>query len=104
MCICRCVLETPSHSRAARNDLILFSDQELSEIFITLTSLGVDGKRARILRKSTPLAYGFYPAQRGIHVALPEVVEKGLYALAAGATLRSRGSYILRFWFYHDGT
>jgi hypothetical protein len=85
-------------------DLVLLSDQELSEVFITLTGLGPDGKQARILRRNTPLGYGFYPAQRPIHVTLPEVVDKGLYVLAAGATLRSGGSYTLRFWFYHDGT
>jgi hypothetical protein len=88
---------------AGKYDLVLLSDQELSEVFITLSILGLDGRPVRVLRKNAPLNYGFYPAQRAIHLGLPEVAEKGMYLLAAGATIRSGGSYTLRCWFYHDG-
>jgi hypothetical protein len=93
-----------SNSATGKYDLVLFSDQELSEVYVTLTELGPDGRPAHVLRRNAPLAYGFYPAQRGIHFGLTEVADRGLYLLAAGATLRSGGSYKLQFWFYHDGT
>jgi hypothetical protein len=85
-------------------DLVLLSDQELSEVYLSLTELGTDGKPDRVLRKNTPLGYGFYPAQRAIHFGLPEVARRGLYLVTAAATLRAGGSYRLQFWFCHYGT
>jgi hypothetical protein len=84
-------------------DVVLLSDQELSEVYLTLTELDTDGRPGRVLRRNVPLAYGFYPAQRAIHFGLPEVASRGIYLLTAAATLRSGGSYRFQFWFYDDG-
>ncbi len=89
---------------APRFDLTLLSDQELVEVYIALTALGADGRAGRVLRANSALGHGFYPAQRGIHISLPEVTGRGFYRLAAGATLRSGGSATIQIWFYHDGT
>lgn len=92
-----------SPAKPPKYDVVLLSDQELSEVFLTLTQLGTDGRPERVLRKNAPLGYGFYPAQRGIHFGLPEVTARGFYIMTAAAVLRSGGSYRLQFWFYDDG-
>jgi len=93
-----------SQAPPGKHDVVLLSDQELSEVYLTLTELGLDGRPNRVLRRNAPLAYGFYPAQRAIHFGLPEISGRGVYLLTAAATLRSGGSYRLQFWFYDDGT
>ena len=95
----------PSATRQARAvQLILVSDVELSEVYVSMVLLGTDGQPVRTLRKNEALGYGDYPAQRGIPITLTDLSVDGLYQIDIGATLVSGGSANLRFRFYQGGT
>jgi hypothetical protein len=84
--------------------VILLPSGELSEVFISLAHVGTDGDPDRYVKKDAPLGYGYYPADRGITIPIPELPIPGVYFMEIGATLRETGSSTTRFWFYHvDG-
>lgn len=87
---------------AATVQLVLVSDVELSEVYVSVEALGPDGRPARSIRKAEALGYGDYPAERGIPIKLTDVGTAGLYQLDIAATLVSGGSTNLRFWFYQS--
>ena len=77
---------------------------ELSQLFITLATIGPDGRDEQYLKRDEPLNLGFYPAARPISVKLPELPAPGLYRVTLGGVLRSGGSATGTFVFYHPGT
>jgi hypothetical protein len=81
----------------------LLSDVELSEVYVTVSMLGPDGRPARVLRRNKPLGYGDYPAEVGINVPLTEVKARGIYLVETAATLQPGGSSNLRFCMYQGG-
>jgi hypothetical protein len=76
---------------------------ELSELLVTLATIGADGREQHYLRRDEPLAYGFYPAERTISVKVSGLPAQGLYRLRLGALLRRGGSSTATFVFYHPG-
>ncbi len=92
---------TPTKTGAV--ELILVSDVELSEVYVSVALLGPDGRPVRTILKNEVLGYGDYPAQRGIPVSLTNLGAAGLYQVDIGATLVSGGSANLRFRLYQDG-
>jgi hypothetical protein len=76
---------------------------ELSELFVTLATIGTDGRDQHYLRRDEPLNYGFYPAERPISVKVSGLPAAGLYRLRLGALLRRGGSSTATFVFYHPG-
>jgi hypothetical protein len=82
--------------------ILLRSDVELSEVFISIAELDKQGKPVKYLRQNKPLLYGIYPAERGIPVSLgvSELRENAIYQVDVGAMLRTGGSANIKFWIY----
>jgi hypothetical protein len=76
---------------------------EVAEVYVTLTTLGQDGREGKILRGEEPLGYGFYPADRPITVTLSGLPAAGLYRVRLGAVLKTGGAANKSFVFYHPG-
>jgi hypothetical protein len=94
----------PVAMRQARAvQLILVSDVELSEVYVSMMLIGTDGQPVRTIRKNEALGYGDYPAQGGIPIILTDLGVAGLYQIDIGATLVSGGSANLRFRLYKGG-
>jgi hypothetical protein len=83
-------------------EILLRSDVELSEVFVSIAELDKQGKPISYLRQNKPLLYGIYPAERGIPVAIgaSELREGAIYQVDVGATLRTGGSANTKFWIY----
>jgi hypothetical protein len=89
--------------RSGDYKLVLIPGHELSEVFISLIAVGKDGQPASILRDSTPLGYGYYPAARALTIPITQLKEPGIYYLQIGALLRSGQATSVELWFYHAG-
>jgi len=99
-------LRVGASSAAAKGgpvQLVVVSDVELSEVYVSVSLLAPDGQPLRTIRKNERLGYGDYPAERGIPINLSSLGAAGLYQVDIGATLVSGGSANLRFRFYHGG-
>ncbi|MEJ7830950.1 MAG: hypothetical protein WKF91_22280 [Segetibacter sp.] len=83
--------------------LILMPGVQLTEIYITLASVGRDGSPEKFLRTEQSLGYGFYPADRAVEIKIETPKDKGIYYLKVGAQIRSGGTKALEFWFYNNG-
>jgi hypothetical protein len=85
-----------------RYEILLRSDVELSEVFVSIAELDQQGKPIKYLRQNKPLLYGIYPAERGIPVSIgaSELREGAIYQVDVGATLRTGGSANTKFWIY----
>jgi hypothetical protein len=92
-----------STGRTPNRQIILWSDTELSEVYLSVVFVEPGGRSQPYLRQNKALGYGFYPAGRGITVALPEMKTKGIYRVEVGATLRQGGSSTASFWLYQSG-
>ena len=77
---------------------------ELSELFVTLATVGPDGRDQQYVKRDEALNYGFYPAERPISVKVSGLPAAGLYRLRLGAVLRRGGSSTATFVFYHPGS
>ena len=73
--------------------VVLLSNVELQEVYITLCPLDSNGRPGKPIRKSSKLDYGFYPADRPItlHISFSELngAPDGLYSLSVGAELKN---------------
>jgi hypothetical protein len=79
-------------------ELVLVPGNELSEVFIALSSVRLDGQRVP-LSDPKPLKYGFYPAGRSIRIPIGPVLKPGTYLVEIGATLRGGGAVSYELWF-----
>lgn len=77
---------------------------ELSELFVTLATVGPDGRDQEYVKRDEPLSYGFYPAERPIPVKVSGLPAAGIYRLKLGAVFRRGGSSTATFVFYHPGS
>jgi hypothetical protein len=82
--------------------ILLHSDVELSEVYVSIAELSKEGKPVKALWRDKPLQYGIYPAERGIPIWIgaSELLTKTIYQVDIGATVRSGGSANARLWFY----
>ena len=71
--------------------LILVSDVELMEVFLSLAAVDVNGKAGRYLMKDRPLGYGYYPREEAIRIPLSNLDLAGLHRLEVAATQRDGG-------------
>ena len=86
---------------SARYQVTMWPGVELSEVFVTLATTRADGEPQRYLEQDAALEYGFYPAQRGVHILLPPLTARGIYFVRIGATLKAGGSATTTFLLYH---
>jgi hypothetical protein len=89
--------------RSARYRVTIRPSVELSDVFVTLATAGADGRPATYLQRDESLAYGFYPAERGIDIRLKPLAARGIYFVRIAATLKRGGSATSTFLLYHPG-
>jgi len=91
-------------ARSTRYRMSVWSSVELSDVFITLATVGPDGKPVSYLQRDESLAYGFYPAERAIDIRLQPLEARGIYFVRIAATLKRGGSATSSFLLFHPGT
>jgi hypothetical protein len=89
--------------RSTRYRVTVWPSQELKDVFVTVALLGADGKPKTYVQRDENIAYGFYPAERGIDITLKALTTRGAYLVRVGATLASGGSATEQFTLYHAG-
>src|SRR5207245_3818856 len=82
-------------------DLVLYPTVALKEVYVSLATVGADGRPNRFIRQGEPLGYGYYPAERPVSVRLRDPGDPGIYYVEIGADLAAGGSATLRQWIYH---
>ena len=86
-------------ARASRAlELVVYPGVDLAEVFLTLAPLEPSGAPGRFVVNGEPLRYGYYPADRGVPIRLPELKTRGLHVVEIGATLSSGGSATTTAW------
>ena len=89
--------------RTGSYKLVLMPGVQLTEIYISLGSVGKDGNPEKFLRTDEALRYGYYPAERAVEIPIAAPKDKGIYYLKLGAKLKSGGTKAIEFWFYNPG-
>ena len=90
-------------ARSRRYQFVLLPGQELSQVFLSLATVGKDGSVTTFLRKGETLGRSYYPAERPVSITFPELKAPGIYYLEVGATFEQGGSSTESLWFYHAG-
>lgn len=73
-------------------ELSLISDVQLREIYLTIFPVGADGSLGAPIARDRPVGRGFYPANRGLPVALPTLPRPGLYRVDIGSRFMTGGA------------
>ena len=89
--------KTPARSSTYR--VTVWPSVELSDVFVTVATADSSGKPATYLQRDENLAYGFYPAERGVVVPLKPLAARGIYFVRIAATLKRGGSATSTFCF-----
>jgi len=89
--------------RSTRYRVTIWPSVELSAVFVSLATTGAGGAPATYLQRDENLAYGFYPAERGIDIPLRPLTARGIYFVRIAATLASGGSATSTFLLFHPG-
>jgi hypothetical protein len=84
-------------------ELVLVPGSQLKEVFISLAKVEADGRPHTFLISDRPLRRGYYPAERGTLVEIPNPDSPGIYYLEIGATTMYGEPLAQQIWFYHDG-
>jgi hypothetical protein len=87
-------------TRRGTYNLALLPGVELSELYVSIAPVGPDGNPQKFIRDSEKLGYGYYPAERIIHVPISGLSSPGIYYMEIGAALRNGGISTLELWFY----
>jgi hypothetical protein len=90
---------TPTHGY----ELVLVPGSQLKEVFVSLAKVEADGQPHTFLISDRPLHKGYYPAERGILIEIPNPASPGIYYLEIGATTMYGEPLTQQIWFYHDG-
>jgi hypothetical protein len=89
--------------RATRYELVVVPGVQLAELLVAVNALDDDGRTLRSVRAAEPLQYGYYPAERGISISLPEAWfgAPGQYQVQLTARLDGGGAASTELWLYH---
>jgi hypothetical protein len=90
-------------NRLGSYTVVLLPGAELSEVYVSLATVGKDGHPETFLRDGIALGNNYYPADRPIDIPISDLKAPGLYYLEIGATLKTGGSATVEFWFHHPG-
>lgn len=90
-----------NHMHAPSYKLTLLPGVELSEVYISVSLVGADGRLTQFIKNGEKLNYGYYPAERAIEIPLSGLKAKGTYHIEIGANLRGGGSSTVECWFYN---
>jgi hypothetical protein len=81
-------------------DLVLFPTVGLKEVYLSIVAAGDDGRPLRSIVQGDSLGYGYYPAERPVHVKLRQLRDPGLYYVEIAATLAAGGSFTVGHWVF----
>ncbi|MEJ7737669.1 MAG: hypothetical protein WKF97_09605 [Chitinophagaceae bacterium] len=87
--------------RTGKYTLLLLPGVELSEIYITVASVGTDGRPAKFFSKGKELGYGYYPAERSVEIPISAPKDTRICYLEIGAKKKSGGTQTIECWFYN---
>jgi len=76
---------------------------ELSEVYVTLSPIGPDGRSKAPVLNGKKLGLGYYPALRAFSFPVADPGPPGIYALDVAAVLNTGEPSTMRMWFYHSG-
>jgi hypothetical protein len=68
---------------------------------VGITPVGIDGNSGKPISEGVKLGYGYYPAERGIHVPVKGLTAEGIYKMDISALLINGGTAAFSFLFYH---
>ena len=87
----------------APHRLVVVPGRELEEVYLSVVRLDGDGRPQRAVVDGEALRYGYYPAERPVVIPLPEVADRGLYAVEIGARLLGGGVASVEIWIDSPG-
>jgi hypothetical protein len=91
----------PSPTKPAPSyELLIQPGRGLSEVFVSVASVGDDGRPARYLRDGKPLGLGYSPPGRPIVIAMDDLDQPGIYYVEIGAALDGGGTASRELWLY----
>jgi hypothetical protein len=80
--------------------LTIYPTVELTKVYLSIASGGIDGRTLKPLRPGAPLANGYYPADTPVTLTLDGLTTPGLYYVEVSATLAGGGQSVLPLWIY----
>lgn len=80
--------------------LVVVPQVELTEVYVSIATVGGDGLPTSYIRDEEPLGYGYYPADRPMDIAIARPAEPGIYHVLIGGVVRSGGSLATELLFY----
>mgnify|MGYP001820055051 CR=1 FL=1 len=84
--------------------LVVMPSVPLQEAYLSVATVGDDGRPGEFVIDGQPLRYGYYPAHRPLEIPLSGLTVPGIYHVELSARLRSGGSSILTLLFQHAAT
>lgn len=84
-------------------ELVIYPNEELIEVFVTLGPVGEDGTVGALIRENRPLRAVFYPAERPVRIVLDDLEEAGIYEVRIRAVGPEGDLALDPFWIYHPG-
>ena len=83
-------------------ELLVVPGVELEELFIAIDHVDREGKVLAGVLERTALEYGYYPADSGVPITLPDLAGVGFYHVKLVAKRKRDGiERPEQFWFYH---
>jgi hypothetical protein len=92
-------VKTSKSDKKSSYQIVIVPGIELRELYVSLSLLDKNGSRVATLRKEEPLKAGYYPAEEGIGISIPELKTPGLYLLELGAEFQRGGVSTETVWF-----
>jgi hypothetical protein len=94
--------EAPA-SRQGAYDLVIYPVARLTQLFLTVASVGADGQPATYIKRDQELACQYCPADQPISIRVSGLGAPGVYFVEISARLAGGGSTAIQQWFYHAG-
>jgi hypothetical protein len=94
-------ISNKTQKRSQGYQAVIVPGSELKEVFISLAKVDADGQPHTFSFSDRPLHRGYYPAERGILIDIPDPGPPGIYYLEIGATTKYGGPLTQHIWFYH---
>ena len=95
------VASTERAAQSGRYEMTLLAGVELTEVFVTLSRVGGDGRAQQTYLQKRPLEYGYYPPHQGIAVPISNLTQRGVHRLEIAAKQRDSEPATAEFWFFH---
>ena len=97
------ITQRPPANASSAYRIVIWPTQELTEVYVSVATLGADGSPKNFILDGKALGYGYYPKERGIHFDIPKPDKPGVYYLQIGASFGKGGVVNIEHLFYHAG-